>query len=646
MYPGVNSSKPIPTVRASGLICAVLLASGGLARFALAQTPSCGSADGCQSPPPFMPPAGETIWNPACQRAGGNFPINVPAAPAREQRPMGVVPERKWDPEKDSVAAFVEGVNHSDAAIEVLIGQGRILTLTEKADLAPRTQPQGGAPVQPVIAVGDPTVIDFNVLNTRQIRLIGRRMGVTDLTVMTPDRQTYTFEVRVVADLHILDAQLHCLFPDAVLKLTQVRDYVVVEGEARDAAQVARILETIRAYLASILTAQLQKITQQTLGAVPSGPAPLPGQAQPGAPVPDTGIPSIPLAALPDLASRLNIQGTAGTPRVVNLIRVPGSKQVLLKVRVAELNRTAMRQIGADFLFANKNGTIVGTQIGGSTIAANAQNGTFSGLAGAASTALSPVTTVFGIFSRGDFAFFLSALRNNNIMRILAEPNLVAMNGQAATFLAGGEFPVPVPQSGAGIGAAPTITVQFKEFGVKLGFLPTILDGDVIRLQVDPEVSSLNFAIGSVLVQGGTITPGLDTRKAHTVVEMREGQTLAMAGLLQLTMDGTTKRIPGLGDLPVLGPFFSNTTSDRIEKELLVLVTPYLVEPMNHDQVPPSPGDDVKTPTDLEFYLLNRIEGRVVDWRSTTQYMKDAPVLQALFRLDAQHVRGPHGYCE
>src|SRR5207302_410403 len=243
---------------------------------------------------------------------------------------------------------------------------------------------------------------------------------------------------------------------------------------------------------------------------------------------------------------------------------------------------------------------------------------TRSGITGIANAALGPSNTVFGIFEKSDFEFFLSALRRNTLLKILAEPNLVALNGQAASFLAGGEFPVPVPQVGAS-GVAPTVTVAFKEFGVRLDFLPTILDGDVIRLAVDPEVSTIDFAIGTVLVAGGTPVPGLNTRKAHTVVEMREGQTLAIAGLLQLTLDGTTTRIPGLGDLPILGPFFQNTTSNRVEKELIVLVTPYLVEPMNPGQVPPVPGDEVNAPTDLEFYFLHRIEGRtVVDFRATT----------------------------
>jgi pilus assembly protein CpaC len=229
---------------------------------------------------------------------------------------------------------------------------------------------------------------------------------------------------------------------------------------------------------------------------------------------------------------------------------------------------------------------------------------------------------------------------------MLAEPNLVAMNGHQASFLAGGEFPVPVPQTSSG-GATPAITVQFQEFGVRLGFVPYILDNEVIRLTVDPEVSTVDFALGTVLVPGGTPVPGLDTRKAHTVVELRQGQTLAIAGLMQLTLDAQTSRIPVLGDLPIIGPFFSNTNDTRTEKELVVLVTPVLVEPMNHDQVPPGPGDEVNQPNDLEFYLLNRIESRTGrDNRSTTHYDDALHVLRCFMKLENEHVHGPHGFCD
>jgi pilus assembly protein CpaC len=254
-------------------------------------------------------------------------------------------------------------------------------------------------------------------------------------------------------------------------------------------------------------------------------------------------------------------------------------------------------------------------------------------------------TTAFGIFGN-DFEILVRALRQNNLLKILAEPNLVAMNGHEASFLAGGEFPVPIPQTITG-GAGTSVTVQFKEFGVRLGFKPFILDNNVIRLAVEPEVSALDFAIGTVLVPGGTPVPGLSTRRANTTVELREGQTLAIAGLLQVTLDGTSRRLPGLGDLPILGAFFSNTTSQRIEKELLVLVTPFLVEAANACQLQPTPGDEVGGPNDLEFFLYTQTEsqdGR--DWRAPIcRYTSPAPV-DALLRWHHQFIAGPHGFTD
>jgi pilus assembly protein CpaC len=543
------------------------------------------------------------------------------------------------------VSSFVDGLSSNDAGFEVLVGQGRILTLKE--ELAVRGKQE------PLLATGDPTVIDFKLINPRQIRILGLRIGVTDLSITTADGRSYSFEVRVIADLAPLRAKLQCMFPDTVVKLSQLRDQIVVEGQARDTVQVGQILQAVRGYLLSVQAGQGPRVAGQ------QGPAAAP---QPGAAPPPAAAPAVtpaagavpvetpppgyvpgPGAIFPEQALALSTQATVLTPQIINLLRVPGSQQVLLKVRVAELNRTGLRQVGADTLIVDHDtGTIAGTQLG---VAAIVANGTLSGFA-ARGGIVGPNTTLFGIFEPSEFQIFLSALRRNNLLKILAEPNLVALNGHQASFLAGGEFPVPVTQSGGG-GAAPAITVQFQEFGVRLGFVPYILDDDTIRLTVDPEVSTIDFAIGTVLVPGGTPVPGLDTRKAHTVVEMHQGQTLAIAGLMQLTLDGQTNRIPVLGDLPIIGPFFSNTSETRTEKELIVLVTPYLVEPMNHDQVPPSPGDEVEEPNDLEFYLLDRIEGRTGrPHRSTTQYDDPLHVVRCLMQLEAEHVRGPHGFCE
>jgi pilus assembly protein CpaC len=544
------------------------------------------------------------------------------AADARAQNDSALAPKPPQDslpvlptkPQRtiEETKAFIDDLSTNDAYFDVYLGQSRVLTLKD----------QMKAPA--LIGVGDPSVVDFTVINPRQIRIVGVRMGVSDVSVITTDDKVYNYEVRVVADLEILRGRLKALYPDAHLKLSTLRDHLVVEGQARDTTQVARIIETIDAYQASIFAAELKKVKQQSRGGR-AGETPIrPGKE--GAPTvsPEQGAPS-------------DIEATVTKPRLINLIRVPGPQQVLLKVRVAELNRTALRQLGTDIIgIDRKNGTIVGSLIGGASTTVAADAGKTS--------SNNTNTTIFGIFSHGDFDIFFNALRKNTLLKILAEPNLVAMNGHKASFLAGGKFPVPVAQSSSG-GAAPTVTVEFQPFGVSLEFVPQVLDNDRIRLAVHPSVSSIDFTLGTVLVPGGTPVPGLNSREAQTTLELKVGQTLAMAGLLQLTLDGTTNRIPGLGDLPILGPFFSNTSSERMEKELLVLVTPYLVDGMDPNQVPPTPGDEVNGPTDLEVYLLGRIEGRTGrDFRATVNYECIPSFVKQSMQLEKGHVCGPHGF--
>jgi pilus assembly protein CpaC len=563
-----------------------------------------------------------------------------PALPSGEaQRPLPMAPVQNPRSPKE-LSAFLERISGNDAAIEVISGESRILTFKEAIQ---------------TVAVGDPTVLDFSVLNQRQIRILGNHVGVSDLSVLTPDNRVFTFEVRVVADLDPLRLQWRGSFPDASIKITPIRDHLVVEGEARDTAQVARILETVRAYMLSVHAIQVRKIRQQAgaggLGvparAAPRGGEPIPAPA--GAPPPGAQPPAP--VGLP-VGGQLEVEYTVPQPQIINMLRVPGPQQVLLKVRIAELNRTAMREIGADLIgLDSRQRALFGTNLGNGSVLATGIKGVDP-----AGLLISPDpmrtffatgadTAVFGIFEKAGFEFLLNALRRNSLLKILAEPNLIAMNGHQANFLAGGEFPIPVPQVTGGV--ASSITVVFKEFGVRLGFTPQILDDENIRLTVDPEVSTIDRTLGISLVTGGGQVPGLNTRKAHTTVELHQGQTLAIAGLLQLTLDGTTTRIPGLGDLPILGPFFSNNTNARIEKELIVLVTPYLAEAMNPEQVPPSPGDEVNEPNDLEFYLLQRIEGRTGrDWRSTTNYDDALHILRCNLKLQKDHVRGPYGFCD
>ncbi len=560
----------------------------------------------------------------------------LPAVPQKAPRPAeGTEPGQTWKTkrtpaENEPVASFIDTLQGNDAVLQVIMGQGRLLTT--KADIVNK---DGTA----VIAVGDPTVLDFQVLpNPRMIRIMGRRAGVTDLSITTADSQTYSFEVHVVYDLELMRAQLRQIFPDAYLRLAQIREHLVVEGEARSPTQVAQVLQTLEAFLESAQPAGGRN--SQTTGA---------GQTS-GTPVRSAGGNSTPLSEFPGTQNWASAERGAaagrGTvlskPRIINLIRVPGVQQVSLQVRVAELNRTGLREIGADILGVNPStGNIFGTSIGGAAINALGLLG-LGGLVGTATGQSNPATTTaFGIVPSADFEILLRALRRNSLLTILAEPNLMAMSGHTASFLAGGEFPVPVPQTTTG--GTNSVTIDWKKFGVQLDFVPYVLNDQKIRLSVTSEVSSIDESLGTTLVVGGDPVPGVHTRRTTTTVELREGQTLAIAGLLQVEIDGRTSRIPGLGDLPYIGPMFSNTNHRRVEKELLVLVSPRLVSPMDCDQVPPVPGAEVQDPNDLEFYLLNRIEGRTgYNVRSTLLPDGVARCIQ----LEQKHVYGPVGFSE
>jgi pilus assembly protein CpaC len=239
---------------------------------------------------------------------------------------------------------------------------------------------------------------------------------------------------------------------------------------------------------------------------------------------------------------------------------------------------------------------------------------------------------------------FINALRSNQLAKILAEPNLVALDGQPARFLVGGMFPFPVPQSSSIPGGTAVVTVQFQRFGTILTFLPQILPNDVIRLDVEPVISQLNFAQGTTVGTGQV--PSITERSARTVVELREGQTLAIAGLLQALTNASTIRIPGLGDLPLVGSWFSSNSTEIVETETIVLVTPELVAPLDKKDVTEAPGDRVYQPNDPEFYLLGRIEGKLGREFRPTVGQQDPLNLMKHFQSEQQWVVGPHGHAE
>jgi pilus assembly protein CpaC len=264
---------------------------------------------------------------------------------------------------------------------------------------------------------------------------------------------------------------------------------------------------------------------------------------------------------------------SSGKLKVINMLQLPGgneSQQVMLQVRFAEVNRSALKELGIN-LVANRvdwAGRVTTGQYSAPTV----NNDT---------TTFSDFLNIFFFSKREGIGGVLKALETKGYFQSLAEPNLIAYNGQEASFLAGGEFPVPFVS-----GAAGTVSVQFKEFGVRLNFKPTIA-GDVIRLHVRPEVSSLDFNNGITIT--GFRIPALTTRRAETEVELRDGQTFAIAGLLNNTSQLTGQQIPWLSAIPIIGNLFKSK-SDRAERtELMVLITPRLVRALDPDEVPPLP---------------------------------------------------------
>lgn len=528
-------------------------------------------------------------------------------------------------PAREQLPSFVQSLSSKNGQFEVIVGQGRLITLTD--DLSVPGRPS------PVVAVSDPTVLDFDIVGPRHIRINGQRIGATDLSIITADRESLTLEVLVVPDLDILRARIRAAFPDAQVELAALRQNIIVEGQARDPRQVAQIIQLLESYLDAI---QPIRTTAGGQRAGAGAAAPSDSMFPPDEPTPDDpDAPPPEVETLPE--------GARPPPRlqpiptqIINLLRVPGPQQVVLKVQVAELNRTALRQFGTSMLVQNGTGAL------GSTIGPPyPPGGGGSGLLGLLDPVAGTTSSVFGILDSGNVNLLINALRQNQVLTILAEPNLVAMHGQEASFLAGGEFPVPVPQPGGGVGL---VTIEYRSFGVGLNFVPYILDDETIRLSVTPEVSSIDFSAGIVIQ--GTAVPGLSTRRTNTVVQLGEGQTLAISGILQVELEGNTTRVPGLGDIPYIGALFRNTTSQTVEKELVVLVTPHLVEAMRHDQVPMLPGEDVLEPDDHELFVKGRIERRSWQPYRATASWDDPLGVEHQRQLESQFIYGPHGYSD
>jgi pilus assembly protein CpaC len=432
-------------------------------------------------------------------------------------------------------------------------------------------------------AVVDPSVCDVIQFTPRELSLVGKGQGATHMTFWFDDKgfRPVTYLVRVVPDPDVqkrreeqyglMAEHLAELFPNSKVELVPVADKLIVRGQARDAAEAAQIMAVIRGELVN------------TRG-LTEGRAADPLLAE------ETGRPLPPA-------------------QVINMLRIPGIQQVALRVKIAELNRSAARNFGVDMDMSFADGKLM--------------------LQSLLNVASGSSATVLGNFDGGDIQFGIHYLEKHGVMRMLSEPTLVTLSGRPATFIAGGEFAVPTT---VGVQGASAVTTDFRAYGAIITFLPVVVDKDHIRLEVAPEFSKIN---NDVKVNG---TPGLSTRAVTTTVEMREGQTLAIAGLLDDSMKGDNE-----GNLPFVAQIFGKREMTRNETELIILVTPELVQPMEPEEVPPLPGFDVTEPTNCQFYLKGRIEGTPTqEYRSTVwprlrnRYQSGGPAM----------ISGPFGHGE
>jgi pilus assembly protein CpaC len=365
-----------------------------------------------------------------------------------------------------------------------------------------------------------------------QLYVFGKGTGETTIYATAKNgRVVYAANVRVGNNISSVGEMLHLAMPDASIQATPMNNLLLLTGTVANPDDIA----------------EAQRLTQAYVGT-------------------DTQV-----------VARLK----SATPL-----------QVMLKVRIAEVNRSLLKSMGVNLLSHDTTG---GFQFGigrgnPGTINAN----------GSATFNVNPAGTTlagFGKFLGLDLLGTLDLATTDGVATILAEPNLTALSGETASFLAGGEFPIPVTQAGGGSGATnAAITIEYKEYGVGLAFTPIVLAGGRISMRVRPEVSQLDDANGVSL--GGFRIPALITRRAETTVELGSGQSFMIAGLLQNTGNNSVDKTPILGDLPILGALFRSTKFQRQETELVVIVTPYLVRPSSGQLA--TPIDGLRTPNDIQ----------------------------------------------
>ncbi|QDU82242.1 Type II secretion system protein D precursor [Polystyrenella longa] len=385
----------------------------------------------------------------------------------------------------------------------------------------------------------DPNVLQVTAITPNQIRLQAMSQGVTQVTLTDENEKVYNLEIYVEGDVRYLQAMINDLFPDSAVRAIKVSpESIVLRGFVAKPEQITRIVDVAEQFF----------------------------------------------------------------PIVINQMDFGGEQQIKLKIIVMEVQRAKLRKFGFNFLLLGENGYFASTP-GQLTPLASLTSAAGSAPAAAVRTsALADSTLTFGVV-RPDTIFngFLEALKKESLLKIYSNTELVASNGRPASLLAGGEFPILVPQS------LGTVSVEYRPFGTSLEAVPILLGNGRLRLELQPEVSETDFA--NAVTLSGTTVPAITTRRVNTQVEMNFGQTLVIAGLLSNRDKAETHKVPFLGELPYIGAAFRREQYDEGETEVIIMVTPEVVGPLSSEEVPPGgPGRFTTTPTDRELYMDGMLE--------------------------------------
>ncbi|MCP4746521.1 MAG: type II and III secretion system protein family protein [Desulfobacteraceae bacterium] len=390
------------------------------------------------------------------------------------------------------------------------------------------------------ISVAAPEIADIVLLSRSEVYVTGKAAGSTNLTLWKNGSVSAIYDLEVAYDISGLKQQVYELLPDErELQIIGTHDSITLSGKISNTASMTNLLSLARAY-------------------APEG-------------------------------------------KINNLVTVGGVHQVMLEVRVAEMDRSTTKELGINFNYFIDEGRFGASVLAGLSSFVFPEFNSDTGNWIFDLPASSSVNALFRFQQNGTtWTGLLDALKQDGLVKILAEPNLIAMSGQEADFLAGGEFPVPVPQQDG------AVTIAYKRFGVGLTFKPTVLSNKKISIRVEPEVSELDF---STAVQfSGYVVPGLSTRKAETTIELGDGQSFAIAGLLKETVRDAVQKFPLLGDIPIIGMLFRSSSFQKNETELVIIVTPRLVQPVDGSKLT-VPTDGYIEPNDAEFYLMGFMEG-------------------------------------